>query len=72
MTGESTRVKRDSVSPYLLMALREAPKPIADPMQAELPQSRPETERERGAEENAPQTETRDDVPPLARPGLKL
>jgi len=72
MTSQSPRLKGDSVSPYLLMALRDAPKPLAEPPRTEPPGNEPKTVPDQGVEQTAPTEGAYDDVPPLARPGLKL
>ena len=70
MTSQSLMPEGESVSPYLRMALRESPKPLTDPPRVEEPQA-PKTAPGDG-EKSSEQPDALREVPPLARPGIKL
>jgi len=61
----------DSVSPYLRMALRDAPKPRVDEPQAQPPKAAPGSTPDTGGDLPTPSEQWRD-APPFARPGPKI
>jgi len=71
MTSQSLMPRGESVSPYLRMTLRESPKPLADLPRVKQPEDEPGTVPGDGVKSTEPPEGLRE-VPPLARPGIKL
>ena len=63
---------RDTVSPYLLMKLREAPKPRLQESQPQAKEVHAEATAVDGVDSTAAASPTSSHVPPLARPGIKI